>query len=460
MTAPYEKFAKSEHRELGCKACHQPTLVARSKMALTQIIENPDSLGVHAEVPNERCAECHVNADSAKWQQVANSAGHRVHFESQDTVLKGLQCVQCHSSALHEFAASDKTCGQAGCHENTKIKLGKMGKLTIHCAACHEFSLAATKSAVPSDSLHGVLQPGQGQCLGCHEMQKLIGASFPKDPKEDPHGGKCGACHDPHKQTTPAQAVESCKTCHQAIATESPIHKELANAAPATCTKCHAAHEFKAKLGDCTSCHEKILSAPPSKPGKDAFAHAQHKSVQCQSCHDNAPTHGTIKAVARDCQSCHHSATAAVTCTKCHERAELAKRVSRTQQFALSTGAKTRTMPFEHARHDDVACTKCHTGTGTMSAANVQCNACHVEHHKPAVTCMQCHPPVRKGAHTRNVHLGCAGSGCHSKLPAALASVPHTRQFCTACHQDMVSHKPAGNCAECHKLPPARGAGQ
>jgi nitrate/TMAO reductase-like tetraheme cytochrome c subunit len=43
MVEPYERFARSAHAELGCKACHQPTLVTRSTMALTQILENPDS---------------------------------------------------------------------------------------------------------------------------------------------------------------------------------------------------------------------------------------------------------------------------------------------------------------------------------------------------------------------------------------------------------------------------------
>ena len=118
MSEPYERFAKSAHRDLGCKSCHKPTLAGRSKMALTQIIENPDELEEHASVPDSKCEACHVKGDPEKWAQIASTAGHRVHLESKDSSLQGLQCVNCHSSSVHEFAATDKTCGQSGCHEN------------------------------------------------------------------------------------------------------------------------------------------------------------------------------------------------------------------------------------------------------------------------------------------------------------------------------------------------------
>jgi len=49
MQEPHERFAQSAHRGLGCKACHRPTPTQRSSMALTQFIENPDSLAIHAE---------------------------------------------------------------------------------------------------------------------------------------------------------------------------------------------------------------------------------------------------------------------------------------------------------------------------------------------------------------------------------------------------------------------------
>jgi hypothetical protein len=61
MVDPYERFAQSAHRGLGCKACHQPTFVERSRMALSQVLENPDEITTHAHVPNSACASCHID---------------------------------------------------------------------------------------------------------------------------------------------------------------------------------------------------------------------------------------------------------------------------------------------------------------------------------------------------------------------------------------------------------------
>src|SRR5687768_15399473 len=224
MAEPFERFAKSAHRGLGCKACHQPTFQARSTMALTQILEQPEELKTHAEVPNEVCAECHIEGNPDDWRIISASAGHRVHFESADSSLQGLQCVKCHSSSVHEFSTTDATCGQSGCHEETKVTLGKMGQLTIHCASCHEFNRPIARTAT-ADTLAVALRPQREQCLSCHAMRNLV-SDFPAD---DPHGGACGACHDPHSQTTPAQAVESCGTvgCHTRVDTITPFHRGL-----------------------------------------------------------------------------------------------------------------------------------------------------------------------------------------------------------------------------------------
>ena len=92
MRDPFEAFAQSQHRGLGCKACHRPNIIERSQMGLAQVIENPDSIRVHAHVPNEVCAECHMEGDPEEWLRVANTAGHRIHFESEDSALAGLQC--------------------------------------------------------------------------------------------------------------------------------------------------------------------------------------------------------------------------------------------------------------------------------------------------------------------------------------------------------------------------------
>ena len=124
MADPFEAFNRSEHRGLGCKACHQPTLVGRSQMALTQVIQQPEEIEQHAEISDEICATCHIEGDPDKWELIASSAGHRVHLESDDIDLAEIECVACHSTSIHEFAATDETCAEAGCHTESETFIG------------------------------------------------------------------------------------------------------------------------------------------------------------------------------------------------------------------------------------------------------------------------------------------------------------------------------------------------
>src|SRR5512143_2180840 len=81
MSGPFNRFQQSAHRGLGCKACHRPNIIQRSKMGLTQILEMPDSISHHAEVPKEICGECHINGNPNEWKLIKNSVGHRIHLE-------------------------------------------------------------------------------------------------------------------------------------------------------------------------------------------------------------------------------------------------------------------------------------------------------------------------------------------------------------------------------------------
>jgi nitrate/TMAO reductase-like tetraheme cytochrome c subunit len=461
MADPFDRFAQSSHRGLGCKACHQPTMAVRTTMALTQILEQPDELKTHAEVPNEACAECHVNGDPEKWQQIAQSAGHRVHLESDDPELRGLKCVECHSSTVHEFATTDKTCGQAGCHENTEIRLGRMGGFSIHCASCHEFNRPVATTA-PAETLAVALRPQREQCLSCHAMREIL-ADFPE---HEPHNSACGACHNPHEHATPAQAVESCATagCHSAIDTITPFHRGLSPSVLSSCTSCHNAHAFTAST-QCLECHTTLhqpgsvtAAAMPGRPTADSirFDHARHRNVECTACHETETSHGAVVIASfAECRSCHHTGQAAQTCTACHDRAELTGqyRVQRTVRVT-DRRESVRGLPFDHRWHQREACSTCHEAGVAQSAANVSCNSCHEQHHRPTVECRACHTRPTQQAHTADAHLGC--SGCHTRTQ--FQGVPRTRQFCLACHQQLETHMPGRNCADCHALPQPRRA--
>jgi hypothetical protein len=480
MVEPYERFVRSGHRGLGCKACHQPTLAVRSQMALTQILERPDELHTHAEVPNDRCVACHVRGDPDRWLHIGNSIGHRIHLESDRSELRGLQCVQCHSSSVHEFAATDRTCGQSGCHEDTRVRLGGMGQFTIHCIACHDFSRPVLEPLTP-EVRQVALQPRREECLSCHQMRALL-ADFPED---EPHDAACGACHDPHQQDTPAQAVRTCagSGCHTRADTLTAFHRGLDPGVLDNCTQCHAAHVFRVRGEDCLACHQDVfdgiraapravgeaagaaLQAGQTLPQRDLrFRHGQHRDVECSACHRTVRTHGELVITTlRECRQCHHTRPVADQCSRCHRPADyLARpyRVTETFRLSVQPRPRERALSFDHRPHEGVACVECHTAPLTLSAAGVTCTGCHDQHHRPTVQCRSCHvePPV--AAHPPEVHVGCAGAGCHDVLPAGVRNVPRTRNFCLVCHQGLVDHRPGRNCADCHELPPPRaGAG-
>jgi hypothetical protein len=516
MQEPHEQFARSEHRGLGCKACHQPTMVVRTQMALTQILENPGEIHTHAEVPNRACASCHVEGDPETWRQIASSVGHRVHIESDDPALQGLQCVQCHSASIHRFTGVNRTCAQSGCHEDTRMRLGKMGSLTIHCVGCHDFSRPSSDT-VAGDIAVKPLQPRRDECLSCHAMRTLL-ADFPAD---EPHEAACGACHNPHDQETPRQAQRTCANggCHAQPDTLSPMHRGLAVGVLQDCLACHPAHVFRVQGDNCLGCHQDIFrdvprtsAAPRTPPAPQSpqvstslgarlaslvpaalraapvqavvqpaaqarrdvpldFSHNRHRQVQCAQCHNSERTHGAVTVTSvRECRECHHtpaagsratgsSATAAApACTNCHRPAEfLATRHPIAQTLRLSVGApRTRRLPFVHAQHPRVECAQCHGPTLTREVT-VGCNSCHEQHHEPNRSCISCHTSPPTTAHTVDAHLGCAGAGCHSPVP--FQGVPRTRNLCLSCHQGLTDHEPGRNCINCHALPRPRAEG-
>jgi len=502
MSDPYEQFGQSAHRGLGCKACHQPTMVARTAMALTQVIENPEEITVHAEVPNERCAECHIEGDPQQWRMIANSVGHKVHMESQDSSLTGLRCVECHSTSVHAFAPVDRTCAQSGCHEDSGIQLGGMDDLTIHCVACHAFvapvSLPEGAEASQAD-LDAAILPDRQECLSCHVMRTLMEMPVP-----DPHRGVCASCHNPHEQSDPAEAVESCATagCHAGTDTLTAFHRGLSPGTLEDCMGCHQAHDFSLDGDDCASCHPDLLDeglTMPRMPGTEPrdtvpgglvlaapaaslnpyahvtgvgiglweapvqqerprFVHSTHREVECTSCHSNTDRHGGLLVrTLTDCRNCHHTEPVSRSCDRCHDATDMpASPIQRQLEVNFSVNdAVQRTATFRHEIHEVLGCALCHSEGLSRSAEAVDCNMCH-QVHNAEYDCTSCHVRPPTSAHPPSeAHVTCSGSGCHTTMP--FETVPRTRQACLGCHQDKKDHRPDRRCVECHTLPSPRG---
>jgi len=504
----YQRFQQSKHHRvanLRCHDCHAEPLVAEMAQVGKWMIRRPSEVGPHAPVPRAVCAGCHVkvNPDST-WERIIATAGHSVHLLTDTARKLKVECLTCHGVTAHRFVPVAQTCAQAGCHKQMDIKLGKMaGQTSLHCVTCHQFTAPAPETRDAKVALD-VLAPSERSCLGCHEMRKVMQRFVPEN---DPHKGRCGDCHNPHTQRTPEAAYKTCTTsgCHGRPDTLTSFHRGIHAGALAKCGTCHLQHSWKVQGKSCLDCHQSIFRKVPTPafrssqrspatrgprpilrlasvgdvsdiigawaaprmaqapvrpvPGPDStlFSHGTHSRVPCASCHSaTGPAHGSVRLRSvRDCQRCHHESTVrtlgggAAACFHCHEQRSLpAGPQAVTIRTSTSATAIQRRLPFAHATHASMACGKCHTAPVTL-AVTTSCASCHASHHEAKSDCRACHAAYE--AHrAQQVHLGCAGSGCHTDR-AALALGP-ARNVCLSCHATQVDHKPDRECATCHRV--------
>ena len=253
MTDAYERFQRSPHNEISCHTCHPAGPNTVWQLYATLFL-NASEVKKHAHVPNRTCERCHVQqGDTTLWRRIEQTAGHRVHLESKDSALRNIQCVDCHSTGLHEFNPNNQTCLRAGCHPDARVKLGRMGSLDIYCTTCHNFQAEAATLAY--DSLGQPLSPKARQCYSCHEMRELL---HNMEFTHDPHRGECGMCHNPHTQTSRADAATTCGSsrCHPNWR-QSSFHIGVPN--PEQCVRCHIPHSWKVEGRNCLRCHQNVL---------------------------------------------------------------------------------------------------------------------------------------------------------------------------------------------------------
>lgn len=478
MEDPYQRFAKSAHRDLSCKACHQPTFVTRSRMALTQIVEQPDTLITHANVPNQRCVQCHVEGSPEKWRQISSSAGHRIHFESDDSSLQGLKCVECHATSLHEFSATSTTCQQSGCHEDTEIRLGGMSDLTIHCVACHDFSTPVAQDSVPTgrDSLLALaMRPQREECLSCHAMREQLPDLPPAG--EDPHRSACGACHQPHEQATPAEAVERCTECHTRPDTLTAFHRGLQTGVLDGCSDCHTAHDFQVEGDNCGACHRSMdgdagtpptmrtSAAPAAEPEPAARGRPGRRPAPGSGpfARTGGPRPGPSPAVPGPDEAPRWSAAAHRTAAPPEAPAqETSPQEASPQEAPPDTTvryvdpAAEDTTRFRHSRHEELECTVCHATDRTHGRVRLtglaDCRSCH-HTEEAGAECSACHRDEDREGRTYRLRrtLGFStGDSATRRLPFDHGD--HGELACGDCHAEGLARTAGGtSCADCHE---------
>ncbi len=468
MSSAWQRFGQSEHRSLNCHDCHRQSIYASTRQLAIWFTTRPEDIGSHRPLGNERCVACHVTGEPETWRSIEASAGHEKHLKSKDSSLVDLTCVTCHGARVHEFSPSEKTCLTTGCHDGTKVKLGKMEAIPVHCAACHDFTRAiGTDTAHMQDSLTRALWPGKEQCLSCHAMREQLAGTL----ERDPHRAVCGTCHNPHKQETTAAAAETCANagCHQGADTLSAMHVGIRSGKLEDCVSCHGAHDFKVEGQRCESCHRTpsgtqllALATGARQTNVVSFGHAVHASVECSSCHATDGSHGRVVLhTAADCQSCHHKTAADDRCASCHSDAAFRSRTFTALRPMRIAGLapESRKLRFEHRSHTKAACASCHRdGDAISTGRDVSCAECHDDHHRATTQCSACHDRSKSRKHTVAMHReGCAGSDCHgSRLPQL--KPPLSKAVCNACHEPGFRHKSGRRCLDCHDVRDPRSA--
>lgn len=467
MNVAYGKMTggTSKHAKLSCHACHQQSIYASAHQLYMWVSERPDKIEKHAHVPNSVCEKCHVTQDTAAWQRIASTAGHRVHLESDSSALRNVKCVDCHGTELHRFVPAKQTCGQSGCHteKQTQIKLAKMSGQTVrHCTVCHEFT-ASVPVLATRDSARGTLVPGASQCLGCHRMQAVL-PDF--DAEKDPHGGKCGTCHNPHTQRTSEAAAKSCAAsgCHSNWRDE-PFHVGAAHQSVATqCLTCHRPHAAQVDASACEACHLRVRSRGKFRPPLPFDTAAALRRGERDSPRDV----GSALPPEPPGQLRIAFAASAETAPKPTHDAWLALISPTPALFPVGTGPPppptAAPESFPHARHEKIACLVCHqTGDGHGLLTFERPRGCAICHHQaPARTrCARCHEGEEYNSPKQlTATVTVAGHPPRPRPVVFLHSIHTPSRACVDCHTTPVTLAPPpakATCRDCHESHHAKG---
>jgi hypothetical protein len=383
---------------------------------------------------------------------VSATAGHQVHLNPRSPLMSRMECTTCHAREVHRFKPVSETCAQSGCHDDIKVELGKMAQQTdLHCTVCHEFTVKAVEGN-PIDSSRAALTPGDQQCLGCHAMRERLGEF---SPEQEPHGGKCGSCHNPHVQTTPSGAFQSCASsgCHTRSDTLTAMHRRLGRHKLETCGACHGAHTWKADAVDCRSCHTGITdpAVRTRPPGDEVRDHGAPlgRGIDLLAPSPHEARRGTPLIPAS------WSGTPQAGAAPMSLPAGRARWRDSPVETLNATSSRQGQAKFEHARHDALACTTCHStasGHGTLKQSVARdCQGCHHGNSSIARNCASCHSAKEIGA-VRQVSTTMALSVLPQPKQKTLpfAHERHARLECGSCHADARQRIVERTCASCH----------
>jgi hypothetical protein len=239
MNDAYETWYVSAMHDLNCHECHVADMTENIGHVVEVLLIDPEAVVKETEIDNERCEHCHANEDP-QWIQVANTAGHKVHFYDPSDHA---DCIDCHGLRLHTFEPPEETCME--CHEGSRRHAEDI--MHTHCVECHHFEVISDE-----------LLPENVICKECHADKDVMSPTFPP---ETHLNLCCRECHNPHLM----EPYPDCTECHdEGVELHSiDAHDE--------CLLCHKPHSKISMRSNCESCH------------KDKINH--FASLPCSSCH-------------------------------------------------------------------------------------------------------------------------------------------------------------------------------
>jgi len=340
------------------------------------------------------------------------------------------------------------------------------------CAPCHDGRAAA---------------PAMTACAACHPAG--TGVNLRPTLASPPLAVGAAFDHRRHLSRAPRAAALACATCHAGLAATADL--ALPTPGKATCTPagCHDGVAGFAATTACTRCH----TAAPTEPYAvhrpiERFDHGAHERraplPTCTSCHrldrggqPLAPDHDACAA----CHAADLTATKPTICGACH----LATEPWRPLAAALPPRPRSEFgVELAHARHAAVACERCHQLTtatrelrpprGHAACADAGCHGDATGPAPPLDACVACHGRDREANRDRaraaapwsvrvrfrhrphRTHDGqpvpCVT--CHGAVAASAAVVDLPspgKATCAPCHDGVAAFRMTGHgCARCH----------
>jgi len=336
------------------------------------------------------------------------------------------------------------------------------------CKVCHAGAFDPAKGPMIAASAK--------DCAGCHNGDLLDRVEFPAAMAPNPF------LHFDHARHVKGQGIE-CATCHNAPDAKGAW--DVSKPRPETCIECHGSGEHLNIANECRTCHPRLVEAPslsqervaafPQPPthaapefatthGKLAEAHLEacatcHAREFCETCHLNADSVATIKALGRDPRVAtlaagrsgkwplpeshrdpdwvrHHGQTAvanASECATCHtrsscERCHGGQLTVAKQLFEPSPGRAAGVRLAEARPPDHDPAFRIDHGAAAASQT-LHCESCHAKNF-----CEDCHAaPSAPSFHPKNFFARHAADAY--ARDSDCASCHSTETFCRDCHR-------------------------